>query len=43
MPTDRIDKILKPVERYMHGESTAGIVLLVKCSDSDDLGKFCLE
>ncbi len=28
MPTDKIDKILKPVERYMHGESTAGIVLL---------------
>jgi Na+:H+ antiporter, NhaA family len=29
MPTDNIDKILKPVERYMHRESTAGIVLLV--------------
>jgi len=28
MPTDKIDKILKPVERYMHDESTAGIVLL---------------
>jgi len=29
MPTNKIDKILKPVERYMHGESTAGIVLLI--------------
>jgi len=29
MPTDKIDKILKPVERYVHGESTAGIVLLI--------------
>src|SRR5687768_2112209 len=29
MPADKIDKILKPVERYMHGESTAGIVLLI--------------
>src|SRR5688572_19916458 len=29
MPTDKIDKILKPVEHYMHGESTAGIVLLI--------------
>ena len=29
MPTEGIDKILKPVERYMHDESTAGIVLLI--------------
>ena len=29
MPTERIDKILKPVERYMHKESTAGILLLI--------------
>jgi Na+:H+ antiporter, NhaA family len=29
MPTERIDKILKPVERYMHDESTAGIMLLI--------------
>ncbi|HEX6223803.1 MAG TPA: Na+/H+ antiporter NhaA [Chryseolinea sp.] len=29
MPTERIDKILKPVERYMHKESTAGVLLLI--------------
>jgi NhaA family Na+:H+ antiporter len=26
---DKIDKILKPVERYMHHESTAGVLLLI--------------
>jgi Na+:H+ antiporter, NhaA family len=29
MRSDRIDKILRPVERYLHNESTAGIVLLI--------------
>ncbi|WP_276366576.1 Na+/H+ antiporter NhaA [Chryseolinea sp. H1M3-3] len=28
MPANKIDKILKPVERFMHNESTAGILLL---------------
>lgn len=32
MPTNKIDKILKPVERYMHAESTAGVVLLVSAT-----------
>lgn len=29
MPSDNIDRILKPVERYLHNESTAGILLFV--------------
>lgn len=29
MPFDSIDKVLKPVERYLHNESTAGILLLI--------------
>jgi NhaA family Na+:H+ antiporter len=28
MALDNIDKILKPIERYMHNESTAGILLI---------------
>ena len=29
MTSEKIDKILKPIERYMHNESTAGIVLFL--------------
>ena len=29
MPSDSIDKVLKPFERFLHNESTAGILLLV--------------
>ncbi len=28
MASDKIDKVLRPVERYLHNESTAGILLL---------------
>jgi NhaA family Na+:H+ antiporter len=29
MPSEKIDTILKPIERYMHNESTAGILLFL--------------
>jgi NhaA family Na+:H+ antiporter len=29
MPSNSIDKVLKPIERFLHNESTAGILLLV--------------
>src|SRR5688572_28161582 len=29
MPTQKVDKIFKPIERFLHSESTAGIVLLI--------------